>query len=202
MKQTLRWYNENAVEYSAETAPFDVEEIYSKVLDGMGKNLNILDFGCGAGRDTAYFNSKGHNVVALDQSRKLVEETYKRVAAKTGKAIGLKTVVANYVDWFFFNYNDDFDIIWCNQSLYHLPTKALSEVVAKLYQDYLKKGGKLFMNFKNGMLEKRAEDGRFYNNVNQKKMNNSILTFPYTSKEEWSAFDSNGQRWYNIILTK
>ena len=66
--KTLDYYNQNAAAFIAGTVSVDFKETQDKFIDALcGKQ--ILDFGCGSGRDTKYFIEAGLDVVATDGSR-------------------------------------------------------------------------------------------------------------------------------------
>ena len=52
---TLKYYNENAIIFSATTQIVDFSITQDKFLALLQPNAYILDFGCGSGRDTKYF---------------------------------------------------------------------------------------------------------------------------------------------------
>ena len=75
---TLAYYNENAKRFAEGTVGVDFKATQDRFLDSLecvsgsrraGKI--ILDFGCGAGRDTKYFLEQGCNVTATDGSEEL-----------------------------------------------------------------------------------------------------------------------------------
>ena len=68
---TLNYYNENAEEFTASTINVDFTSVQDKFLSKLSSNSSILDFGCGAGRDTKYFLEKGYIVDAIDGSEEL-----------------------------------------------------------------------------------------------------------------------------------
>ncbi|MEQ1636384.1 MAG: class I SAM-dependent methyltransferase [Methylococcales bacterium] len=88
----LAHYNRNAQAFWAGTKDHDVKQNYAAFLAPFPKNktLDILDLGCGPGRDVHYFNALGHRVVGLDGS-----EVFCRMArAYTGCEILQQTFLA------------------------------------------------------------------------------------------------------------
>ncbi|MEH6584858.1 MAG: SAM-dependent methyltransferase, partial [Halioglobus sp.] len=59
---TLGHYEKNASSFWRGTKDHDVTQNYAKFLSQFpkGRALDILDFGCGPGRDLGYFQSLGH----------------------------------------------------------------------------------------------------------------------------------------------
>ena len=67
---TLSHYDNSADSFWEGTKEHDVGQNYAAFLSGFpqGKKLDILDFGCGPGRDLRYFQSLGHRPVGLEGS--------------------------------------------------------------------------------------------------------------------------------------
>ena len=67
---TLSHYNQNAEAFWHGTKDHDVTQNYAAFLAPFPKDkkLDILDLGCGPGRDVNYFQSLGHRPVGLDGS--------------------------------------------------------------------------------------------------------------------------------------
>ena len=65
---TLGHYDRNVDSFWEGTKDHDVAGNYAAFLAPFpeGKKLDILDFGCGPGRDIKYFHSLGHRPVGLD----------------------------------------------------------------------------------------------------------------------------------------
>ena len=57
--KTIRYYNSNAREFVLGTLSVDFEFTQKKFTDRLPRNAEILDFGCGSGRDTKYFQLCG-----------------------------------------------------------------------------------------------------------------------------------------------
>ena len=79
MDKTIEYYNLYAGDYVNTTQSVDFHLIQDRFLSALGaafpevdtKNLRILDFGCGSGRDSKYFLEQGYEVSALDGSEEL-----------------------------------------------------------------------------------------------------------------------------------
>lgn len=66
--KTLQHYNVNAESFAANTVAVDFSQIQQEFLSTLPPGANILDFGCGSGRDTKYFLEQGYKVDAIDGS--------------------------------------------------------------------------------------------------------------------------------------
>ena len=70
---TLAFYEGNAKQYYDGTVNTNMTMLYTPFLRYMPTYAFILDAGCGSGRDTLYFSSRGYQVVAFDYSPALVK---------------------------------------------------------------------------------------------------------------------------------
>lgn len=75
--KTLNYYNEKAQIFAAGTVSVEFTEMQDRFLRKLNLGAYILDFGCGAGRDTKYFLNQGYLVDAIDGSEQLC-----RIASK------------------------------------------------------------------------------------------------------------------------
>jgi len=122
---TLGHYNQHAEAYWYGTKDHDVSQNYTAFLAPFPKDkiLDILDLGCGPGRDVKHFQSLGHRPVGLDGC-----EVFCRMARQyTGCQILQQT---------FLNLDLmglSFDGIFANASLFHVPSQELPRVLFELY---------------------------------------------------------------------
>lgn len=56
---TLRYYDSNAQSFAADTIDVDMSSIQDDFLSLLHSGARILDLGCGTGRDSRYFLSRG-----------------------------------------------------------------------------------------------------------------------------------------------
>jgi SAM-dependent methyltransferase len=134
---TLGHYNQNAEAYWQGTKDHDVSQNYQAFLAPFqkGKVLDILDLGCGPGRDINYFQSLGHRPVGLDGC-----EVFCRMARQyTGCQIFQQTFLNLDLP------SQSFDGIFANASLFHVPAQGLPQVLFDLYTA-LRPGGILFLS--------------------------------------------------------
>ena len=68
--KTLDYYNQNAKEFVEGTIAVDFNEIQDRFIEKLS-GKNVLDFGCGSGRDTKYFLQAGLHVTAIDGSEEM-----------------------------------------------------------------------------------------------------------------------------------
>ena len=59
--------------YKKDNAPLFPSPFAEYVADKLNTKKDILEIGCGNGRDSKYFSSKGHHVTGLDRSGTAIE---------------------------------------------------------------------------------------------------------------------------------
>ena len=69
-KGLVRYWDEY---YKKDAAPSFPSPFASYVANKLRTKQNILEIGCGNGRDSKFFSSKGHHVTGLDRSGKAIE---------------------------------------------------------------------------------------------------------------------------------
>ncbi len=134
-KTTLRHYDVNAESFWEGTKDYNVTQNLEAFLSAcvQGKSLDILDFGCGPGRDVKYFKALGHQPIGLDGSEEFCrlarDYTHCEVLQQTFLNLELP--------------KGKFDGIFANASIFHIPSQVLPRVLNELH-DALRPNGILF----------------------------------------------------------
>ena len=68
MNTTIDYFNERAEHFFHDAFTISERTNQDRFLSYLAPGAHILDFGCGAGRDTAYFRQKGFEVTPTDGS--------------------------------------------------------------------------------------------------------------------------------------
>ncbi len=133
--RTIAHYDESADSFRAGTWDHDVSQNRKALLDAIGAPppLRLLDFGCGPGRDLAYFKSLGHEAVGLDGALRFVD----MARAQTGCEVWHQDFLALALPLAHFHG------IFANASLFHVPSQELGRVLGEL-RATLMPGGVLF----------------------------------------------------------
>jgi SAM-dependent methyltransferase len=133
--RTLSYYDNSAQSFAAGTRDHDVSQNYAALLGAIEgpPPFRILDFGCGPGRDLAYFRKLGHEAVGLDGSAQFV--------AMAREATGCEVLHQSFLDLSLEPAR--YDGIFANASLFHVPTQELPRVLGQL-RDALAPRGVLF----------------------------------------------------------
>ena len=137
-------YDENAESYRIGTKDHDVSQNIAALLDALPKEktLDILDFGCGPGRDMCVFKSMGHRPVGLDGSKEFCKMAEQQSGCPTLNQQFLKLELEE----------NRYDGIFANASLFTVPSQELSRVLKELHSA-LRKDGILFSSNPRGNAE-------------------------------------------------
>ena len=73
---SVDYYNQNADSYFADTVGADVRHLRSKFLIHLPAGRDILDAGCGSGRDALAFHGAGYRVTAFDASAEMCRKAH------------------------------------------------------------------------------------------------------------------------------
>ena len=192
--KTLKYYNENAQSFASGTVSVKFTEVQDKFLEKLNPDAYILDFGCGAGRDTKYFLSRGYQIDAIDGSEQLC-----RIASKyTG--IKVRQMLFQELDE-----KEKYDGIWACASILHLPKKQLREVLENMYAA-LKSEGWIYISFKYGEFE-GERNGRYFTDFTTDTFKEFIHDMHGLKIEEhWITGDvrpgRGEEKWLNLLLQK
>lgn len=139
---TLAYYERVADQFWEGTRDHDVAQNIAALLDAIVGTapFNILDLGCGPGRDLQTFQALGHCAIGLDGAARFVA----MARAHTGCEVWHQDLLHLDLP------PSRFDGVFANASLFHVPTQALPGVLAALHAT-LKPGGVLFSSNPRGM---------------------------------------------------
>ena len=192
--KTLKYYNKNVQSFASGTVSVKFTEVQDKFLEKLNPDAYILDFGCGAGRDTKYFLSRGYQIDAIDGSEQLC-----RIASKyTG--IKVRQMLFQELDE-----KEKYDGIWACASILHLPKKQLREVLENMYAA-LKSEGRIYTSFKYGEFE-GERNGRYFTDFTTDTFKDFIHDMHGLKIEEhWITGDvrpgRGEEKWLNLLLQK
>ena len=156
--KTIATYDALAEKYAQKFAKYPPVTEWNIFLSKLPEHAKILEAGCGSGRDSAYFSSKGHDVIGIDLSSKLLAIAKRAVPKAMFKLMDLRKIQFP---------GETFDGIWACASLLHLKRDEISPVIHKFYS-LLKPNGILFILMREGVGER--EDVRLYTYVSQKEL--------------------------------
>ncbi len=141
---TLSHYENRATSFWQGTRDHDVSQNIESLLQALPKDkpLDILDFGCGPGRDLQTFKSLGHQPVGLDGSKAFCQmaEEFSECPVLHQQFLSLELK------------ENSFDGIFANASLFHIPSIELARVLGQLHRA-LRSGGVFFSSNPRGNTE-------------------------------------------------
>lgn len=188
---TIPFYNDKGQEFFDRTIGIDLNLLYDTLVKYIPANARILDAGCGSGRDSKIFLERGYKISAFDASKTMV----KLASDYTG--LNVRHLTFDKMD-----YVSEFDAVWANASLLHIPRMGLLPVFEKITKA-LKKNGMFYASFKVGQGEARAEDGRHFTYFDEAHMRDFVAQFPELLIEEFvQTPDGRPGRpdWLNVYM--
>jgi SAM-dependent methyltransferase len=189
---TIDYYENNAWAFVESTIAVDMRPLYRHFLPLLPWPADILDVGCGSGRDSRYFARQGHRVTAIDPSS--------RIADLAENVINQDVTIQRVQD---ISYHHEFDGIWASASLLHVPANELQAVFYRL-AEALKAGGVLYCSFKYGRGE-HWRSGRRFTDLDESGLQQLVESNNRLSIAElWVSTDRrpgrNDERWLNAVL--
>lgn len=191
---TLSYYRTNALTFTQATVSVDFTTTQERFLKYLKPGANVLDFGCGSGRDTKCFADRGYKVAATDGCAELV--------ALASEYSGLPVKQLLFSD---LAEVGGYDGIWACASILHLPKLELIDVLQKI-SVALKQDGYLYTSFKYGDFE-GDRHGRYFTDMTENSFGELLKQVPSLMVvEEWVSGDvregRGDERWLNLILKK
>lgn len=161
---TIDYYNNHSEEHYEYTKDISMEEHWNVFTKLLPDNASILDLGCGSGRDSAYFISRGFDVTALDGSENMCN--------LASIHIGQEVLHMEFED---IDFEEVFDGVWANASLHHIPSNNIDRILDKVVNS-LKKDGIMYMSFHHGE-DEGLQDERYYTNYRTRTLKGLISRF-------------------------
>ena len=191
---TIDYYNRHADRFFRESFDLDMEELYAAFLSLVPAGGDILDAGCGSGRDSLFFSRRGYRVTAFDASEQL--------AVLSARLTGLPVLRLTFQQ---IDFEGEFDGVWACASLLHVPRGEMDDVLARL-ASALKPGGVMYASFKYGDGE-WEQGGRFFNSYDEGSFAALTRQHPsLTLHRQWQSEDvrpgREKQLWFNALLRK
>ena len=178
---TLAWYDGNAADYDAWSAPFSGGEdgTLARFIAALPARARVIDLGCGAGHASAAMLAAGLSVRAIDASEGLVAQARARgVPAEVGRFETLEDAAA-------------FEGAWVSFSLLHAPLAGWPDLLSRIARA-LRPGGILFLGLKEGEGESRDRLGRRYSYIREPALR-ALLTDAGFEKIDVAASRSVGR---------
>jgi SAM-dependent methyltransferase len=150
--QTLSHYEHNAESFWQGTKDHDVSQNIAALLQyiEVPAPFELLDFGCGPGRDLRTFKALGHHPFGLEGATALVAMARANSACEVWEQnfLALDLPPAR------------FDGVFANAVLFHVPSAALPRVLTQLFET-IKPGGVLFCSHPRGIGQEGWQGDRY-----------------------------------------
>ncbi|MDY4669297.1 MAG: methyltransferase domain-containing protein [Oliverpabstia sp.] len=191
---SIDYYNRYAVPYYEETVDVDMTEVIEPFMELLPENAEVLDLGCGSGRDTITLEERGFYVTAMDGS----EEMCKLAEVN----IDQEVLQMTYEEM---DFDDVFDGIWACASLVHLTDEEMRDVMKKLILA-LKMDGILYFSVHKGDRD-GIYNGRYFRDYSKKELNGLLEEFPELELlNVWTTQDARSGKadgqWLNVLAKK
>ena len=194
MLDPIDYYNRYAVPYYEETVGVSMEEVMESFLELLPENAEVLDLGCGSGRDTVLLEENGCYVTPLDGSK----EMCKLAEVNTDKEV----LLMRYEEM---NFDEVFEGVWACAALVHLPLDEMKDTLQKIVQA-LKPEGILYFSVHKGDRD-GIYGGRYFRDYSKKELTNLLDGIPELELLElWTTTDVRTNRpdrkWLNVLAKK
>lgn len=190
---SIDYYDRYAVPYYEETVNLSMEEQLQSFMELLPENGEVLDLGCGSGRDTLFLEEEGFSVTAMDGSKRMCE----LAEIHTGRDV-LHLRVEDM------EFDDVFHGIWACSVLGHFAPNKIHEVMGKIL-DALKDDGILYFSVRKGE-RKGMYSGRYYCDYDRDSLDDLLDSFDNVEIIDiWKTSDARGDeqsKWYNVLLRK
>jgi SAM-dependent methyltransferase len=149
---TLEYYNQRADAFWEGTRDHDVSQNIAALLQYIEGRppFTLLDLGCGPGRDLKALAARGHVAIGVEGAAQFAA----MARAYSGCVVWQQDFLALDLP------ARRFDGVFANASLFHVPSRALPDVLLRLHAG-LKPGGVLFASNPRGHNEEGWSGGRY-----------------------------------------
>ena len=190
----MNYYNQNARLYFDSTVNVDMSSHQNYFLSFLPQTGEIIDIGCGSGRDAKVFLAHGYQVLPLEPAEDLAKLAHQHLHIEVAK----ETITE-------INYQNRFIGAWACASLLHLPFSDMPKALKRIY-DALTPNGYLLLSLKYGEKEE-LRSGRYFCDYTEAKfesLNYQAIGFSlieYTTSQDKRVGREN-EAWLNVLLRK
>lgn len=189
---SIAYYDRNAETYAEDTRKIDMSRHHKVFESYLEKGNHILDLGCGSGRDSHHFMSRGYQVTSMDGSAEMVKQA--------SSYLSRPVIHSTFEDY---ESNHIYDGIWASASLLHVSKENLADILSK-YIDMLNINGVFFMSYK--IYDEDFEyDGRRFTCFTLDSLTSLLSTFDNISVvniRETDSVQTNNMRWVSAIIRR
>jgi SAM-dependent methyltransferase len=186
---SLHFYDENAGRYAARVRSVPERQM-SRFIERLPPGARILELGCGAGGDSEALLALGFDVIPSDGSAAMAAEAERR--------LGRPVLVLPFQQ---LEYEAEFDGIWANACLLHVPHSDLPDVLGRVSRA-IRQGGRFYASFKTGGGEGTDSLGRYYNRPSREELEALCQSAGFVDIEidtvSGGAFDGEPTTWLHL----
>lgn len=190
---TNRFYADNAQTYALHAGAPSRQRLHP-FLARLSAGAEILELGCGNGRDSAEMIARGFRVTPTDGTPEMAAEAVRR--------LGISVSVLRFED---IDAVSSFDGIWANACLLHVPRSELGDILVRIHRA-LRPGGVLYASFKSGEAEGQDALGRYYNYPSEAWLRALCDELPWQSLamdlSHGGAYDGLPTDWLHLSAVK
>jgi SAM-dependent methyltransferase len=187
---SVGYYDRNAAEYFRDTVDADVSQLRARFLAHVPEGGDLLDAGCGSGRDALAFATAGYRVVAFDASGEMTQ------LARVHTGLPIHQMTFDDVNW-----REQFDGVWASASLLHVSAVRLPDTIERL-AIALRSGGVMYLSLKLGEGE-RTVDGRTFTDMSEGALRPMLISAGMRLIDLWTTNDVRLDRsavlWLNAL---
>lgn len=191
---TIDYYNKHAAQYYDNTVELNMEEILERFIELLPEDAEVLDLGCGSGRDSLYMLENGFDVTAIDGSEELCE--------LASIHIGQDVLFMNFEE---IEFVDVFDGVWACASLVHIEKNKIKQILDKIFRS-LHEEGILYFSVLEGEFE-GVRNGRYFSDYRTKELRELLEDYERIEiidifKTDDIRKDRKEKKWINVLVKK
>ena len=188
------YYAKHAREYFEETVHIDPAPFLAPFAERLAADAEVLDIGCGSGRDLAWLKSRGFRPLGFERSPGL--------AALARKHGGCPVIEGDFADYDFSTL--EMDGILCCGALVHVPHHRLGEILKNITAalDRGKDEQLLYVSLKEGRGQAEDERGRIFYYWQDEPLRSvfSAIGFSVDDFLRLPSADGEGKTWLGYVL--
>lgn len=191
---SIDYYERYAVPYYEETIDQDMTEIMAPFVEQLEEGAEVLDLGCGSGRDTLALTEQGFYVTGMDGSPKMCE----LASIYTDQEI----LQLRFEEM---EFDDVFDGIWACASLVHVTPQDMPDIMHRIIRA-LKEEGILYFSVQEGDRD-GIYGGRYFHDYTKQEIRELLRQFPQLELIDlWRTDDvrrdHREKQWLNVLVKK
>lgn len=199
---TLDYYDRNASRLAVRYEGADMSAYQSILSEVFKYKKDLLELGCGSGRDASFMLSRGFDVVGVDGSLDLIVEAQKFHPELSDRLYGMR--IPEEYDF----PGDSFDGIYSVAMLMHLEKPEIHETIRRSY-NFLKEGGLFFFSVpskRNDLVDgERDKNSRLFNVMLYEEWREICEAEGFVEERHYFTGDNLGRNnveWLNLIVKK